>query len=116
MKSLLSPSFSACVEEHSASAAVMEGGVTKTFQNLKATLSVLMDSTQRLQKIQDQHESLLVEINRALEICPECEEYVTELVSNAGCAELNFGCIKAIECLTDSLKAQTAALWKAQLQ
>jgi hypothetical protein len=116
MKSLLSSSLATCVEERPASVAVLETKATKTFESLKTTLDVLMNSTQRLQKIQDQHESLLAEIHYALEICPEYEDYVAELVSNAGCAELNCGCIKAIERLTESLRAQTAALWKSQLQ
>jgi hypothetical protein len=116
MKLLLSPSLTANVEEHSASVAVLERGATKTFENLKTTLDVLVDSTQRLQRIQDQHEILLIEIQRTLEIRPECENYVAQLVSDAGCAELNSGCIKAIERLTDSLRTQAADLWKSQLQ
>jgi hypothetical protein len=69
-----------------------------------------------VRQIQEHYESLLAETDVALALRPASEAQISEIVVNAGCTELNNGCVHAIERLTASLKRRTATLWKAQLQ
>jgi hypothetical protein len=116
MKLAFSPSFTTDVDCHSGRVTDLAIDAMERFENLKANFGVLIDSMQRLQKIQDQHESLLTEIHSVLEMRPGYEQHIAELLANAGCVELNRGCINALEHVTHSLKVEAAALWKSQLQ
>lgn len=116
MNPLVPPSFCLKLDHNSKGTGHLEVVPKQSLEYLKRTLSVLLDSVDRLQRIQEQYESLLAETDVALALRPASKAQISEMVVNAGCTELNDECVHAIERLTASLKRRTATLWKAQLQ
>jgi hypothetical protein len=112
----LSSLLDVCVDDRPEGLAVPENPGLTRFKDLRETLAVLVDSTERLQRIQEQHEALLCEIDRTIELRPAHEHQILELVSSARCDDLNLACIQALEQIGDSLRVRAEALSNGHIQ